>query len=79
MKSSLQQDIRHRFLPRYGAIGWLIILNVGGCLAFVIPLVILFLAGKAEIMYRLWYLSLPTDLAERPDSRGPWPLMFMHV
>jgi membrane associated rhomboid family serine protease len=80
MSSSFQQDIRQNFLPRYGAIGWLIVLNVGVYLAFVIPLVVLFLAGQSQLMYRLYLaLALPAD--PMAFLMQPWSLvthMFMH-
>lgn len=80
MGNSLKDDIRHSFLPRYGAVGWLIVLNVG---VFVISgtiLVVLSLMGKAVWFHAVYdKLALPSSIELFLSQ--PWSLftyMWMH-
>ncbi|MFN7707502.1 MAG: rhomboid family intramembrane serine protease [Sphingobacteriia bacterium] len=73
-------DIRHRFIPTYGAIGWLIVINVGVYVALSVAYVLLFLLGQQHLFYTVYgYLALPTHLASLLAQ--PWSLftyMWVH-
>lgn len=80
MGNSLKDDIQHSFIPRFGAIGWLIVINTGIFLVMGSILVILFLMQKQFFFYRAYnYLTLPTDLDMLASQ--PWSIftyMWIH-
>jgi len=78
--SSIVDDIRQGWLPRYGAIAQIIILNVGVFLTLAVVWVVLFAfqaAGAFDAALR--YLALPSALLE--VATRPWSLIthaFLH-
>lgn len=78
--SSFQQDLRHGFIARNGAIGWLIVVNVAVYVGLGVVAFVLFLGGGQAAFTRLMQkLMLPGDLGIFLTQ--PWTLVshgFLH-
>ncbi|MFW5659735.1 MAG: hypothetical protein ACOCZ8_07140 [Bacteroidota bacterium] len=76
--SSFQNDIRGSFLPRYGAVAQIILLNVGVYVVFGLFGVLLLLFGMGEYFRLIFnYLSLPADFGNFITQ--PWSLVTYSV
>ena len=76
--SSFQNDIRGSFLPRYGAVAQIILLNVGVYVAFGLFGVLLLLFGMGSYFTAIFnFLSLPADFSTFITQ--PWSFMTYSV
>jgi membrane associated rhomboid family serine protease len=67
-------DIRHSFIPRYGAVAQLMLLNIGVYLALVLLAVVLTLAGASALFNELFrWLQLPASVPQLLFQ--PWSLL----